>query len=119
MRMAYNPGLQWSFRIGSEKARAAFVSAPCDCGYHKPEFAPTNIEVPRHAAATRARQAAEALAGEPEDRREWVLASSQMASWKAGDAEILQHHTATPRYQAVFDGLDAGGEIAFGEQADL
>jgi hypothetical protein len=119
MRMAYNPAMQWSFRIDSQKAGEAFASAPCDCAQHQRERPPGNAEVSRHAAVTRSEQASEALSGEREDRREWVLASSTMASWKAGDADMLRYHTATPRYEAVFEGLDAGGGLAAGEQGEL
>lgn len=118
-RMAYHAKLHWSFRVGSEQARQAFAAVACDCGVHPARKPPTGLLVARHAAILRAEQAAEALSGEPEERREWLLGASAVASWKAADAEMPDKHIAAARYEAVFEGLDAGREAAPGEQAEL
>jgi hypothetical protein len=60
------------------------------------------------------------LEGERADRREWLLASSTIASWAAADAGIAaEKASATPSYEALFAGLDAGLDAAVGEQADF
>lgn len=119
-RMAYHPKVHWSFRVGSDEAQRAFREAPCDCGAHPARKPPTGPVVARHAAILRSAQAAEALTGQTEERREWLLAASTLASWKAADAELPGKHIAAARYEAVFDGLDAGTEDAApGEQAEL
>jgi hypothetical protein len=119
-RMTYHPKYHWSFRIGSEEANRAFGQAGCECGLHAPTKPPTGHVVAQHAAVLRAEQAAEALDGEREDRREWLLASSTVASWTAADADVIDKHTSVSRYQALFDGLDAGGDdAAIGEQSEL
>jgi hypothetical protein len=117
--MAYNAKLHWSFRVASKEASSAFGAAPCDCGQHPASKPPTGLLVARHAAILRSAQAGEALAGEPAERREWLLAAGVRASWKAADAQMPDKHTAAARYQAVFDGLDTGREAAPGEQLDL
>jgi hypothetical protein len=119
-RMAFHPKMHWSFRVGSDEAARAFQADPCGCGVHPARKSPAGLLVARHAAILRAEQAAEALAGLRGERREWLLAASAMASWKAADAGIPGMHMAMQRYQAVFEGLDAGREVAApGEQAEL
>lgn len=118
-RMAYHPKLHRSFRVGSEQAARAFSEAQCSCGEHLPRIPPTGLVVARHAAKLRAAQAAEALAGDCGDRREWLLASADVASWAAADAGLPGAHTASSKYQAVFEGLDSADEIVAYEQGEL
>lgn len=118
-RMAYHAKLHWSFRVNSKQAAQAFAAAACDCGVHPPRKPPTGLLVARHAAILRSTQAGEALTGDTAERREWLLGSSTLASWKAADAQMPDKHIAAARYQAVFDGLDSGREAAPGEQLDL
>jgi hypothetical protein len=76
--------------------------------------------VARHAAILRADQAVEALEGEREERREWVLASSTMASWAAADAGLPPvKASATAAYESLFEGLDAIDGTAAGEQTEF
>ena len=119
-RMAYHPKFHRSFRVGTDDARKAFAAAPCECKLHVSSTPPDGVGVAQHAAILRAEQAGEAINGEKEDRREWVLASSTMASWAAADAELPpEKFSATRSYEALFSGLDAGHEPAAGEQADF
>jgi hypothetical protein len=119
-RMAYHPKLHRSFRVGSEDARTAFAATPCDCDVHNPATPPNGPDVARHAAILRSVQSREALEGERDERREWVLASSTMASWVAADAGLPpEKSSATKAYEALFAGLDAVDGIASGEQAGL
>jgi hypothetical protein len=119
-RMAYHPKFHRSFRVGSEDARRAFEAAPCECDCHPASTPPNGLAVAKHAALLRAAQAGEALEGERADRREWLLASSTMASWAAADAGIAaEKASATPSYEALFAGLDAGLDAAVGEQVDF
>jgi len=83
-RMAYHPRLHCSFRVGSENARKAFRQAPCDCGAHAATKPPTGLLVAEHAAILRADQARDALGGDTEERREWVLGSAVKASLDSG-----------------------------------
>jgi hypothetical protein len=117
--MAYNADLHWSFRIKSNEAQKAFTLAPCNCEEHPCREPPGGSTVSRHAAILRANEASEALNGDRLDRREWLLAFATRASWKAGDAGMPSKHTAANCYQAVFEGLDAGGEVAPGEQSEI
>ncbi|MFL5871972.1 MAG: hypothetical protein ACJ75T_00665 [Solirubrobacterales bacterium] len=119
-RMAYHPKFHRSFRVGSDDARRAFTAAPCECELHVASTPPDGQNVAQHAAILRAEQAREALEGEKGDRREWVLASSTMASWAAADAELpTERFSATASYEALFAGLDAGDGLAASEQADF
>lgn len=118
-RMAYHPKYQWSFRVGSDEAVRAFKQAPCDCELHPKTKAPIGLVVAQHAAVTRATQAAEALDGDREDRREWLIASAKKASWIAEDAKVGDKRMSAVRYEALFAGLDAGDDVAVGEQSDL
>jgi hypothetical protein len=118
-RMAYHAKLHWSFRVGSEQANRAFAAAACACGVHPARKPPTGLLVARHAAILRSDQASEALAGEPAERREWLLGSCAVASWAAADAEMPDKRIQASRYQAVFEGLDAGDQAVPGEQAQL
>jgi hypothetical protein len=116
--MAYHPKLHRSFRVGSEDAHTAFAAAGCECDVHDPTTPPTGLEVARHAAILCSEQAREALGGEREERREWVLASSAMASWAAADAGLSpEKSSATAAFEALFKGLDAVDGIASGGQA--
>lgn len=116
-RMAYHPKFHRSFRVGSEDAVTAFAAAPCECGVHPKDGPPGGLDVARHAAILRADQAVEALEGESEERREWVLASSTMASWAAADAGLpLAKASATAASESLFEGLDAIDGTAAGEQ---
>lgn len=117
-RMAYNPKLHRSFRVGSADARTAFAAARCECDVHDPATPPDGLDVAKHAAVLRCEQAREALDGERDERREWVLASSAMASWAAADAGLPpEKSSATKAYEALFAGLDAEDGIAAGERA--
>jgi hypothetical protein len=119
-RMAYHPKFHWSFRVGSQEATRAFAAAPCECEFHPASKPPDGFDVGRHAAALRADQANEALDGEREDRREWLLASSTKASWAADDAKVNDKFTSARRYEALFEGLDFGTEqVAPGEQGEF
>jgi len=119
-RMAYHPKFHRSFRVGTSDARKAFAAAPCECELHVASVPPDGPGVAQHAAILRAEQAREALEGEREDRREWVFASSTMASWATADAELpAEKFSATASYEALFAGLDAGDDLAAGEQADF
>jgi hypothetical protein len=119
-RMAYHPKLHRSFRVGSEDARTAFAAAKCECGVHDPAIPPNGLTVARHAAILRSEQARDALDGEKEERREWVLASSAMASWAAADAGLSpEKSSATKAYEALFAGLDTVDGVATGEQTGL
>lgn len=116
MRMAYHAGVHRSFRVGTGDASRIFAAAECTCGEHEARRPPTGVTVARHAAILRSQQAKEALNGERADRREWLLAAADAASWRAADAEIPGKYTAASTYGAVFDGLDAGREVVLGEQ---
>jgi hypothetical protein len=119
-RMAYHPKFHRSFRVDTEDALKAFATAPCECELHVSSAPPDGGKVAQHAAILRTDQAREALGGEREDRREWVLASSTMASWAAADADLPpEKFSATKSYEALFAGLDAGRQVAAGEQADF
>lgn len=119
-RMAYHSKFHRSFRVGTDDARKAFTAAPCDCELHVASVPPSGFKVAQHSAILRAEQAREAVEGAREDRREWVLASSTMATWAVADAELPpEKFSATASYEALFDGLDAGGDVAAGEQANL
>lgn len=119
-RMAYHPKFHASFRVGSREAARAFKLAGCSCSQHASAEPPTGLVVARHAAILRTDQAMEALSGEREERREWLLASSAVASWAAADAEIANGYTSGSCYEALFNGLDAGDDdVAIGEQTQL
>lgn len=119
-RMAYHPKFHRSFRVDTEDALKAFAAAPCECELHLSSTPPDGGKVARHAAILRTDQAREALDGEREDRREWVLASSTMASWAAADANLRpEKSSSTGSYEALFAGLDAAREVAAGEQVDF
>lgn len=120
-RMAYHGKFHRSFRVGTENAARAFKSAPCECGLHPPSKPPTGLVVAQHAAVLRADQAAEALDGDREDRREWLMGSSTKASWAAADAGISGEQMSALRcYESLFEGLDSGEDVAApGEQVEL
>lgn len=118
-RMAYHPKYHASFRVGSPEATAAFRQAPCTCGVHGASKPPTGLLVGDHAAILRAEQAAEALTGTTEERREWLLGSATKASWAADDAGITGRHTSLRKYEALFEGLDAENGLPLGQQVEL
>ncbi len=122
-RMAYHPKFHRSFRVNSEDAKRAFALRTCTCGpeIHPQGQPPDGTQVHPHTAILRTAQASEALDGQRDERREWVLASSTMASWAFADAEISGTFTSlAPKYEALFDGLDGGGDLAApGEQTEI
>ncbi len=103
-RSAYHPKYLRSFRVGGDSARRAFAGAACGCGHHPQRQPPTGAEVEAHAAIARCRQAQEALDGEIDDRREWLLASAAMATHTAHDAGV--DSTLPIVYDELLAGLD-------------
>ncbi len=87
-RSAYHPTFMRSFKIGSDSARKAFAASRCRCGEHPPAEPPGNAQVGAHAAIVRMRDAADALDGDLDDRREWLLGLATKASWAEKDAEL-------------------------------
>jgi hypothetical protein len=86
---------------------------------HAASKPPTGLLVAEHAAILRSEQARDALTGDTDERREWVLGSAIKASWTAADADIPGMHTSIDKYEALFEGLDAQDEDAApGEQAE-
>lgn len=120
-RMAYLSRFHDSFRVNSEDAKRAFALGGCDCGVHPAGLPPDGAQVAQHSAILRAQQAAEALEGEREERREWLFGSSIMATWALADAQISgARRSPAPKYEALFDGLDARDDLAApGEQFEL
>jgi hypothetical protein len=92
--------------IAGDGASRAFASSPCRCGRHRPDELPTGQAIEEHVAVVRAREAADALDGDVEDRREWLLANAAMAYLLARDAGV----DCTPHvvFEAFFDGFDNG-----------
>jgi hypothetical protein len=109
-RSAYHPKYLRSFRLGSAKAKAAFANSPCRCGRHTDHEPPAGAVVDDHAAILRCREAAAALDGDVEERREWLLGLATMASWITNDAGV--EHTGRAIYDALLDGLDHPDEPA-------
>jgi hypothetical protein len=85
-RSAYHAKLLRAYLVGGEAAARAFAEAACPCGHHSQHQPPDGQTVEAHAAAVRCAQAREALNGELEDRREWLLATAAMATHIAHDA---------------------------------
>ncbi len=103
-RTIYHEKYLRSYVAGRESADRAFAGSSCRCGRHPANQAPAARAVEEHAAIVRAREAADALDGEVEERREWVLANAAMASHLARDAGV----DCTPHivFEALFDALD-------------
>jgi hypothetical protein len=104
VRVAYHRRLGRSFRLGSRQAANAFKTAPCDCKTHPRSEPPSGKGVEQHTAILRTREASQAIAGERQDRREWLEGLCTKASWTAADASV--EHTPLEKYRALFEGLD-------------
>jgi hypothetical protein len=103
-RSAYHPKYLRAFRIGDESSRRAFAEASCACAHHATRQPPSGAEVEPHAAVVRCRQAHEALDGDLDDRREWLLATAAMATHAAHDAGV--DSTLPVVFEELFAGLD-------------
>jgi hypothetical protein len=101
---AYHPKFLHSFRPGFVGITRAFAHTPCDCGLHERGRAPDAKTIPGHTAVVRCQQASEALAGDREDRREWLGAVCAMAAHAGRDAGV--DFTLGVVFEALFDGLD-------------
>jgi hypothetical protein len=106
LRTAYHSGFLRSFQPGAAPAVRAFQVAPCRCGRHPKRLAPQGGAVDEHGVLVRAREAREAVEGTAEERREWLRATSAMASHLGHDAGVDVVPYAT--LAAVLDGVDAG-----------
>jgi hypothetical protein len=105
-RSAYNAKLLRSYLLGGETAARAFAEAGCPCGRHPRHEPPDGGVVEEHTAVMRSRQANEALDGELQDRREWVLAAAAMAMHMAHDIGV--DYLAPAIFEELFIGLDRG-----------
>jgi hypothetical protein len=103
-RTIYHEKYLRSFVAGGKCADRAFAESSCRCRRHPSHQAPTGRAIEEHAAIVRTREAADALDGEVEERREWVLANAAMASQLARDADV--DFTSHVVFEALFDGLD-------------
>ena len=104
-RTVYHPKYLRSFRVGADSAARAFRGSPCRCRRHRAELPPEKGAVDEHCALTRANEAAEALDGQVPVRREWLLASTALASHLAHDCGV--DFTPSAVYEALFEGIDA------------
>ncbi len=109
VRSAYHATLMRSFKVNSRHARAAFASARCRCGQHPPSEPPSNSRAGAHAAVVRMRGGRDALDGEREERREWLLAAAAQATWAADDAG-LPPSSGLASFAAFFEGWDDAEE---------
>jgi hypothetical protein len=112
-RMVYHPGYLRSFKAGGTPCTQAFACAPCRCGRHRKDRPPEHGAIDEHGALTRAAETSEALAGTPEERREWLRATAALASHLARDAGVDVVPFST--LEAVLGGVDAGR----GERAEV
>jgi hypothetical protein len=103
-RTLYHEKYLRSYVAGGEPAERAFAGCSCRCGRHPGNEAPIERAIEEHAAVVRAREAADALDGDIEERREWLLANAAMASHLAHDAGV--DHTPHIVFEVMFDGLD-------------
>jgi hypothetical protein len=104
VRSAYHPKYLRSFRVNGPDAARVFGELGCTCGTHRSSEPPDGQNVEAHAAVVRSRQAQDALDGTLEERREWLLAASAMATHAAHDAGV----DAVPPivFEQLFAGLD-------------
>jgi hypothetical protein len=93
-----------SFLCDHAGAMNAFRGSPCLCGRHPVNEPPRGSAIDEHGAIVRAREAAAALEGEIDERREWLLATAALAAELAGDAGVRWTKEAV--FEALFDGLD-------------
>jgi hypothetical protein len=108
-RSAYNAKLLRSYLLGGEAATRAFAEAACSCGRHPRNEPPRDGHIAEeHAAIIRCLQAHEALDGELQDRREWVLAAAAMAMHVAHDIGV--DYLAPAVFEELFIGLDRGDD---------
>lgn len=107
-RSAYHPKYLRAFRLGDDASRRAFTTASCRCGQHSAAQPPLGSQVEAHAAIVRCRQAHEALDGEIDERREWLLASAAMATHTAHDADV--DAMAPVVFRELLAGLDRRDE---------
>jgi hypothetical protein len=109
VRSAYHPIHMRSFKVNSRHAKLAFEVARCRCGQHPPSEPPSNASAGPHAAVVRMRGARNALDGEVEERREWLIAAVTQATWAAADAG-LKPSDGLASFEAFFHGWDGPGE---------
>jgi hypothetical protein len=93
-----------SFLCDHPGAIDAFRGSPCLCGRHPMNEPPRGSSIDEHGAIVRAREAAAALEGEIDERREWLLATAALAAELAGDAGVMWTKEAV--FEALFSGLD-------------
>lgn len=103
-RTIYHEKYLRAYVAGGDSASRAFAASSCRCGRHPANVAPTERAIEEHAAIVRAREAADALDGSIDERREWVLANAAMASHLARDAGV--DCTSHVVFESLFDGLD-------------
>jgi hypothetical protein len=109
-RTCYHERFLRSFLSDHVAASRAFATSPCLCGRHPCNDAPTGGAIDEHAAVVRAREAAAALEGDIEARREWVMATAALACELAHDAGV--EWTKSVVFEALFRGIDALDEEA-------
>jgi hypothetical protein len=110
-RSAYHPTFMRSFRIGSDRAKRAFAISRCRCGHHQPAHPPNHKQVGDHTAVVRMREATDALDGDLDDRREWLLGRATKATWAEHDADIPKGN-ALSAIEALFTGWDRELDVA-------
>jgi len=93
-----------SFLCDHAGALNAFRGSPCLCGRHPKNEPPHGNAIDEHGAIVRAREAAAALEGEIDERREWLLATAALAAELASDAGVRWTKEAV--FEALFGGLD-------------
>jgi hypothetical protein len=103
-RSIYHEKYLRAYVAGGDGASRAFAGSACRCGRHAANVAPTGRAIEEHAAMVRAREAADALDGDVEERREWVLANAAMAAHLARDAGV--DFTPHVVFEAFFEGFD-------------
>ncbi|MFI4991987.1 MAG: hypothetical protein ACHQHO_13890 [Solirubrobacterales bacterium] len=104
-RTVYHQKYLRSFRVGADSAARAFRASPCRCRRHRADLPPEKGAVDEHCAVIRAKEAVEALDGQVPVRREWLLASTALASHLAHDCGV--DFTPPAVYEALFEGIDA------------
>lgn len=114
-RTVYHERYLRSFQADHAGATRAFEGSPCLCGSHSINVPPTGPAIEAHGAIIRAREAAAALEGEVEERREWLLATAGLASDLAHDAGV--EWTKAVVFEALFNGFDRRDEDELEETA--
>jgi hypothetical protein len=104
LRTVYHERFLRSFLCDHTGAITAFKGSPCLCGRHPMNEPPRGSSIDEHGAIVRAREAAAALEGDSDERREWLLATAALAAELAGDAGVLWTKEAV--FEALFEGLD-------------